>query len=201
MSIFTALAKGFLSIPASMYYAVQKGHESAYLSGLLKAQKAPIPVISVGNLLLGGSGKTPFAIYLADLFYKHGLRPAIVSRGYKGSYQEDYLVVGDGGAEGPLAEPTECGDEPYLISSRLPHVPVIVGRKRIHPVVAAHKLFGSDVAILDDGFQHLGLARNADIVLINGSEDAMFPLGRLREPISALKRANLVVIVGHGLVV
>ena len=197
MSMLAALVKGFLSIPAALYYVVQKGHESAYRTGLLKAQKAPIPVISVGNLLLGGSGKTPFTIYLANLLYKCGLQPAIVSRGYRGAYRADYLVVGDGGAGRPLVEPAECGDEPYLISSRLPHIPVLVGRKRIHPLLAAKKLFDCDLAVLDDGFQHMQLTRDVDIVLLNGSEDAIFPQGKLREPLSALKRADMVIIVGR----
>lgn len=197
MSTLAALVKGFLSIPAAMYSVVQKSHASAYRIGLLKVWTAPIPVISVGNLLLGGSGKTPFTIYLANLLHRCGLQPAVVSRGYRGTYRADYLVVGDGSTGRPLVNPVESGDEPYLISSRLPHIPVLVGRKRIHPVVAANKLFGCNVVVLDDGFQHLQLARDADIVLLNGSEVAMFPRGRLREPFSALKRADLVIIVGQ----
>ena len=197
MGLLAALTRGLLTVPAAMYFCVQKCHELAYRNGIWKAHKAPIPVISVGNLLLGGSGKTPFVIYLAELIHKYGLQPAVISRGYRGSYKADYLVVGDGRSDEPLVEPFDCGDEPYLISSRLPHIPVLVGRRRIHPVVAANKLFGCNVVVLDDGFQHIRLARDADIVLLNGSEDAMFPLGSLREPKSALRRADIIILSGR----
>jgi len=152
----------------------------------------------VGNLLMGGSGKTPFTIFLADLLRKRGLKPAVVSRGYGGSNWAPYLVVRDDGPGGPIADPSVSGDEPYLIAEHLPGVPVVVGRMRIRPARAAIDLFGCDVIVLDDGFQHLPLKRDADIVLLNGSEDRMFPLGRLREPISALKRAHMVALVGDG---
>jgi tetraacyldisaccharide 4'-kinase len=155
-----------------------------------------MPVISVGNLLMGGSGKTPFVIRLAQLLSAAGRSPAVVSRGYRGTNRAPYLVVGDGASSAPLVSPSVSGDEPFLIARSLPHVPVLVGARRIHPVRAAGDLFGSDVVILDDGFQHLPLLRNADIVLLTGREDRMFPLGALREPFSALSRADVVVLVG-----
>jgi tetraacyldisaccharide 4'-kinase len=185
-----------LSMPAAGYYGVQRLREQFYSWRLLKAAEPPIPVISIGNVLLGGSGKTPFVICVAALLQREGFRPAVVSRGYKGSNRHAYLVVSDGSSGGPAIEPSVCGDEPYLIAKRVPEVPVIVGRQRINPVRAAQELFDADVALLDDGFQHLPLARRLDIVLLNGSEDRMFPLGRLREPLSALKRADVVVLAG-----
>jgi tetraacyldisaccharide 4'-kinase len=185
-----------LAIPAASYYGVQRLREQFYSWGLLKGVEPPIPVISVGNVLLGGSGKTPFVIYLAKLLQREGFRPAVVSRGYKGSNRHPYLVVSDGSSGEPAAEPSVCGDEPYLIAKRGSGVPVIVGGRRIHPVTAAAELFHADVALLDDGFQHLPLARRLDIVLVNGSEDHMFPLGRLREPLSALRRADVVMLAG-----
>ena len=166
--------------------------------GFLSQRKAPVPVISVGNLLLGGAGKTPFVIFLAGMLKNRGLKPAVVSRGYRGTSRAPYLVVGDGSSGEPLVGPDVCGDEPYLIAKRLPDVPVIVGRKRIYPVRAAHELFGCNVVVLDDGFQHLPLKRDADIVLLNGSEDHMFPWGRLREPLSALRRADIVMLMARG---
>jgi tetraacyldisaccharide 4'-kinase len=187
-----------LSFPAAGYYAVQKVREKAYGWGVLSQRKAPVPVISVGNLLLGGTGKTPFVIFLAGLLKNRKLKPAVVSRGYRGTSRAPYLVVGDGSSGEPLAGPDACGDEPYLIAKRLPDVPVIVGRKRIYPVRAAHELFGCNVVVLDDGFQHLPLKRDADIVLLNGSEDHMFPWGRLREPLSALRRADIVMLTAEG---
>jgi tetraacyldisaccharide 4'-kinase len=190
------LERGLLAVPACVYHAVQKTREELYAFGLLRAEDGGIPVVSVGNLLMGGSGKTPFVLYLAELFRNRGFRPAVVSRGYRGNYSEPYVVVSDGRSWKPLVEPEICGDEPYLLAARLRNVPVVVGRRRIHPVQVARDRFDSDLVLLDDGFQHLQLARDVDIVLINGTEDGMFPLGRLREPISALRRAHMIVLMG-----
>ncbi len=195
MTTGSSALNALLSVPAAGYCSVQKIREKVYDWGILSPHRAPVTVISVGNLLLGGSGKTPFAIYLAALLANRGLKPAVVSRGYRGTSRAPYLVVGDGSSSAPLVGPDACGDEPYLIAERLPDIPVIVGRKRIYPVKAAEELFGCNIVVLDDGFQHLPLRRDADIVLLNGSEDHMFPWGRLREPLSALKRADIVVLV------
>ncbi len=191
------IARAVFLLPTAGYHAVQKLRETAYKWGLLVGSQPPVPVVSVGNILLGGSGKTPFVIYLAELLRNKGMKPAVVSRGYRGTYRDDYLVVGRGDSSPPVAGPTEAGDEPFLIASRLPDIPVIVGRKRIHPVRAAQKLFGSDLVILDDGFQHLELKRTVDMVLLKGTEDEMFPLGGLREPLSALERAHMVILTGQ----
>jgi tetraacyldisaccharide 4'-kinase len=195
MSSDVSLLKAMLALPAAGYHAVQRIRAKAFEWGLLKARSAPIPVISVGNLLMGGSGKTPFVIALVGLLQGHGMKPAVVSRGYRGTNRKEFLVVGDGTGGSPLVEPSVCGDEPYLIAERLPNTPVLIGRRRLNPARAASKLFGCDVIVLDDGFQHLPLKRDVDIVLVNGSEDSMFPLGSLREPLSALARANVVVLV------
>lgn len=197
MGLARFLTDAFLTIPSTGYYAVQKIREKAYENGLFSSAKANIPVISIGNLLMGGSGKTPAVIFLADMLFREGLKPVIVSRGYRGRYREPFLVVSDGIGPHPTAGPDVAGDEPYLIARRLPHIPVVVGRKRIHPVRAAIERFQGNVVILDDGFQHLALKRDTDIVLINGLEDRMFPLGRLREPFSALRRADILVLMGR----
>lgn len=230
----------FVSAVAAVGYgAVQTWRAKAYEWGMLTSHQAPIPVVSVGNLLMGGSGKTPFVIRLAELLSgrnvlsgrstscaadgkpqfpskdrppslhrtceseaeaeKTARRPykvAVVSRGYHGTNRAPYLVVGDGASAAPLVPPSVSGDEPFLIARSLPHVPVLVGAKRFHPVLAAARLFGCHVVILDDGFQHLPLHRHADIVLLTGREDRMFPLGWLREPFSALSRADVAVLVG-----
>ncbi len=185
-------------IPAACYFAVQKTRAQAYLWRILKNREAGVPVLSVGNLLMGGSGKTPFTIYLATLLVKLGCRPAIVSRGYRGNNRDKFLVVGDGQSGEPLVGPSISGDEPFLMAKRLPKIPVLVGRRRIHAVEAAENFFGCNVIVLDDGFQHLQMERDLDIVLLSGKEDRMFPLGRLREPISALSRADLLVLVGSA---
>jgi tetraacyldisaccharide 4'-kinase len=200
MSSVLSPVNALLSFPAAAYYAVQKTREKAYSWGMLSQETGPVPVISVGNLLLGGTGKTPFVIYLSEMLRNRGMTPAVVSRGYGGTNRAPYLVVGDGSSGEPLVGPDACGDEPYLIAERLPDVPVIVGHRRIYPVRAALEMFGCSVVVLDDGFQHLALKRDADIVLLKGSEDHMFPWGRLREPLSALKRANIVVLVAEAAV-
>jgi tetraacyldisaccharide 4'-kinase len=184
------------AVPAAGYYGAQKIRAQFYSWGLLEQKKPPITVVSVGNVLLGGSGKTPFVLYLAELLRQEGFNPAVISRGYKGSNRHDYLVVNDGRSCEPLVAASVAGDEPYLIANSAREIPVIIGRERIHPVKAAYELFHCDVAVLDDGFQHLPIARQLDIVLVNGSEDRMFPLGRLREPLSALRRADVVMLAG-----
>lgn len=103
------------------------------------------------------------------------------------------MVAGDGTSL-PVIDPSVSGDEPYLMATRLPDVPVLVARRRMEGVQAAKRLFAIDVAVLDDGFQHLELKRDVDIVLLNGYEDRMFPLGCLREPFSALMRAHIIVM-------
>lgn len=197
MSASSLPLTALLSIPAAGYHAVQKLRGKAYLWGLLPRTKAPVRVISVGNLLLGGSGKTPLVVSLAKMLLSRGLKPAVVSRGYRGTNRLPFLVVGDGTNREPMVGPSVCGDEPYLIAQRLPGVPVIIGRKRINPVLAALDQFDCNVILLDDGFQHLPLYRDIDIVLLTGAEDRMFPLGFMREPISALRRAQIIVLVGE----
>ncbi|MBI5568812.1 MAG: tetraacyldisaccharide 4'-kinase [Desulfomonile tiedjei] len=186
--------RGLLFFPAACYYAVQRIWAQSFAWGIATAKRASVPVISVGNLLMGGSGKTPMVIFLAEMLRSRGMRPAVISRGYRGSSREPYLVVSDGRAGPPLVRCSVAGDEPYLMAQRLGDVPVVIGRKRIHPVEAAARLFGCDVAVLDDGFQHLELQRDVDIVLLSGTEDSMFPMGRLREPFSALARADIAVL-------
>ncbi len=193
-----SLLDAVYSLPAALYYGVQKSRELAYRAEIFKGVRAPVPVVSVGNILMGGSGKTPFAIFLAGAAVRNGRRPAIVSRGYKGTNRAPFLVVGDGSSTHPLVSPEVSGDEPWLMAWKLPGIPVLVGRKRVHPATAAAEQFGCDMVILDDGFQHMQLHRDLDIVLVDGSEDYMFPRGRLREPVSALRRADTVCYGGPG---
>jgi tetraacyldisaccharide 4'-kinase len=198
MKIGSAIPDALSVIPAAGYHVVQRAWEKLFVWGVRKARQASIPVLSVGNLVMGGSGKTPFAIFLATMLQDMGMKPALISRGYRGNNRAPYLVVSDGFSGAPLAGPDLAGDEPFLMARRLSTVPVLVGRKRIFPVQAAFTLFGCNVAVLDDGFQHHDLKRDLDIVLLTGREDRMFPAGHLREPISALKRADVVVLTGQN---
>jgi tetraacyldisaccharide 4'-kinase len=164
-----------------------------YRSGALASARAASPVISVGNLTFGGTGKTPFVELLARRLRFEGWTPAIVSRGY-GRRSKGVVVVSEGG--GPLVGPDEGGDEPVAMARRAPGVPVIVGERRADAARAALGQ-GADLIILDDGFQHLALARDVNLLLLDAADPfgggELPPRGRLREPLSALARADAVV--------
>ncbi len=196
MSSLLKLARSAAWIPAGAYGLVQRAWAEAHARGLLRSVSPPVPVISVGNIVMGGSGKTPMVMWLAERLTEDGIRCAVVSRGYKGAYRERTLTVGDGKGGVPLVSSVLSGDEPWLMAARLPHIPVIAARKRIDGVELAARKFDCRAAILDDGFQHLSLRRSMDIVLMNGRENAMFPQGKLREPFSALTRADAIVLTG-----
>lgn len=168
----------------------------AYKQGSLKQTKLPVPVISVGNLSVGGTGKTPVTIDLARKLVKAGHKVGILSRGYMRKSKAPLVVVSDG--KKVLVDSQDSGDEPYLIAKSVPEAVVIVGSKRTETATHAIKEFDCDIILLDDGFQHLSIARDCDIVLWDYNDDPesmnLLPAGRLREPISALARANWVVI-------
>lgn len=160
--------------------------DALYRLGALRAARAPLPVICVGNIVLGGSGKTPLVIEIASSLAASGRRPAVISRGYRGSWEVPGGILSEG--RGPLATWREGGDEPTLIASRVPSAGVFVGRDRLASCrLAASR--GFDVAVLDDGFQHRRLARDLDIALYD-------PASRLalRESPAALRRASAVVV-------
>lgn len=165
---------------------------------LLKSARLPVPVLSVGNLTMGGTGKTPMVRYLARLLRAKGLRPAIVSRGYGGKATGKVNIVSDGVKV--LLSAEMAGDEPFMLAGALPGVPVLTGHERAR--VANHALseFGADCLIMDDGFQHLAVQRDLDLVLFSAGtllgNGRVFPGGELREPISALGRAHGFVITG-----
>ena len=180
-----------------LYGLAMKIREKMYNQGLLRQNSLPVPVISVGNLVLGGTGKTPTVRPLAKLLLQHGYHPAIISRGYGGRAKLMVNVVSDGHTI--FLSPEQAGDEPYLLAEALP-VPVLTGTRRLHPCRRAVEDFNADVLILDDGFQHLAIRRDIDIVLFDGSclagNKRIFPGGILREPVSALHRCHAFVITG-----
>jgi tetraacyldisaccharide 4'-kinase len=167
-----------------------------YQIGFLKRVKLPAKVISVGNITVGGTGKTPVVIDLAKRFTDAGYKVAVLSRGYKRKSKEAYVVVSDG--NGNFASCEESGDEPFLIAKSVPKSVVIVGSKRVETGRIACEKYGCNLILLDDGFQHWALARDLDIVLIdyydNPENDALLPAGRLREGLDALRRAQYVVV-------
>lgn len=154
-----------------------------------------VPVISIGNLTVGGAGKTPLVMAVAEWIRSEGKRPAILSRGF-GRKSASPLIVCDGNRI--LGEAVDTGDEPLMLARRLRDVPVLVGSERMETGRIAIRRFHPDVLILDDGFQHRKVARDLDAVVLDATcpfgNGWLIPAGPLREPLSALKRADLVVL-------
>ena len=178
------------------YRAAASAHRVGYTSGVRRRRRLPCPVVSIGNLTLGGTGKTPLTEWTAQWYRRQGWRVAVLSRGYGGEATEQPQVVSAG--DGPVADWRTAGDEAVLLARRLPGVPVLVGRDRYASGLYACKRFGAQVLVLDDGFQHHALHRDCDIVLIDASNPfghgALLPRGTLREPLGALRRAQVVVL-------
>lgn len=187
----------FLSIPYGGTIALRN---HLYDRGRLRQEKLPCPVVSVGNLTVGGTGKTPTVILLSKLFKERGRRPVVLSRGYGGSAKAFLNVVSDGNRV--LMGWREAGDEPVMIAGALPGIPVLTGPGRILTGKAAVERFGADILILDDAFQHRALFRDIDIVLIDAARPFgngfLFPRGPLREPPDSLRRANILLRTGDA---
>jgi tetraacyldisaccharide 4'-kinase len=173
---------------SAIYGGVVGARNALYERRLLRARSLDGVVISVGNLSTGGSGKTPFVILLGELLKGRGIEFDVLSRGY-GRKTRGVRLVEPGG----LAE--DFGDEPLLIARRL-QAPVVVGENRYEAGQFAESRFGPQMHLLDDGFQHRGLARDFDIVLVTPEDarDRLLPAGRLREPLQSLARADAVVL-------
>jgi tetraacyldisaccharide 4'-kinase len=166
-----------------------------YRWGICKQKRLKAKVISVGNITVGGTGKTPLVIYLAEKLKERNKNVAILSRGYKRKNKKMLELTqktrGEFGWE-------DVGDEPYLISRRLADVPIMVSKQRDISGQCAIEKYGTDILILDDGFQHLRLFRNLDIVVIDAinpfGNGRLLPAGMLREPLSSLKRADVFIL-------
>ncbi len=181
---------------SGLYGGVVRLRRQLYCQGTLPARALPCPVISVGNLTVGGTGKTPMVIHLAELILALGYRPAIISRGYKGLAEKNGMVVSDG--HSLLCDARKAGDEPYLMATLLPTVPVIVGRDRYSAGLDAIRRFEPDVILLDDGFQHLRLKRDLNLLLLDAQNPFgnthLLPRGTLREPATCLKCADAIIM-------
>lgn len=173
---------------SAVYGGVVGARNALYERRLLRSRSLQGTVISVGNLSFGGSGKTPFVILLGELLKARGIQIDVLSRGY-GRVTRGVRLVEPGGL------PADFGDEPLLIARRL-QAPVIVGEDRYEAGRFAESRFGPQMHLLDDGFQHRGLARDFDIVLVTPEDarDRLLPAGRLREPLESLRRADAVVL-------
>lgn len=175
-----------------LYGAAVKIRLALYSSGLLKTREIGCKVVSVGNITVGGTGKTPTVEFIARSLHDMGFKVAIVSRGYRRTGKGIVDVVSDG--HQLLLGPEEAGDEPYMLARRLKKIPVIVGTDRYEAGRYALERFYLDVIILDDGFQHIRLKRDIDILLVDGEKGVgngyLLPRGPLREPLTAMKRAG-----------
>ena len=173
---------------ASLFGLSVRVRNALYDRSILRGQKLAGPVVSVGNLSVGGSGKTPFVILLGDLLKTRGVKFDVLSRGYGRQTKGVALVEPGGWAR-------DFGDEPLLMARRL-GVPVVVGENRYQAGVFAERKFGAQLHLLDDGFQHRALTRDFDIVLVTPEDarDHLLPAGRLREPLASLGRADAVVL-------
>ena len=196
ISLLNLLGRPFSPI----YGFFMKLREKLYGSGLFASYLMPVPVISVGNLTMGGTGKTPAVEAIARLLQKIGYRPAVISRGYKGTAAEKANLVAD--TNSVLLDVKTAGDEPVMLARALPGIPVLTGTKRLYPCKLATKKLGCTALILDDGFQHLAIKRTVNLVLFNATTLAgnsrVFPGGELREPISSLNRADAFLLTGVG---
>lgn len=169
-----------------------------YNRGWMRTLSPPLPLLSVGNVVAGGTGKTPLTILLAQQLSKE-MKVAVISRGYRSQRgsSSSPLVVSRG--EGPCCAVAECGDEPYLIAKRVPQAIVVVHPHRFSACRVAQQL-GAEFLLLDDGFQHRQLMRQWDVVTLNVqdplSRGAFLPRGFLRDSPRALKRADLIVLMG-----
>ena len=176
--------------------AVLKLRGFLYQKGFLKTNRLPCKVISVGNLAVGGTGKTPMTLYLAGLVQRLGYRPVVISRGYKGRAEKSGGIVSNGKTILMTAE--MAGDEPVMMAENMKNVPVLVGRDRFKIGLLAMEKFSPDVIILDDAFQHLKLSRDIDLVLLDDrhpfGNHHLLPRGILREPVSALARGSAFVM-------
>jgi len=184
-----------LLIPFSLLnWGIQLARVACFQIGIFKKRRLKARVISVGNLTMGGSGKTPAVALIAGILQEKGNRPAVLTRGYGRSRKsKSPLIVSDGFKI--FTEQEIAGDEPYLLAKNLRDIPVIVGRDRRLAGQIILDQFHCDTLILDDGFQHLSLVRDFNLCLINCNatnilDDRVFPSGNLREPLSQLARAD-----------
>ena len=196
-----ALVRLALAPFSVLYSGVIELYKWLYRAGVLKSVGAPCRVISIGNLTMGGVGKTVAVQSLARTLQGEGIRCVVVSYGFRAAMRGDYAVVSDGVSVRLTAE--EAGDEAVMVATSLPGVPVVIGRRRALAALAAAHLFQPQVIILDDGFQHWRLRRDVDLVLLDArrplGNGRVFPAGSLRERPASLQRSTALVLTRSDL--
>ncbi len=183
---------------SAIYGAAARWRRRWYARNPLLRRRLTRPVVSVGNLRVGGAGKTPMVEHLARLLATAGEQPVVLTRGYRRRVAPDGVtVVSD--RERVLASVDTAGDEPLMLARHLPGIPVLVCGDRYQAGVLAERRFGASVHILDDGFQHLALERDVDLLLVGPDdlEDAVLPAGRLREPLDAASLVDALVVAAE----
>lgn len=193
--IDSPLNRALFYAPAKLYELVVRARRILYKNRIFKTRRLRTPVISVGNLTIGGTGKTPCVAFLANFLNGQGYRLSILSRGYKRS-SRGRVEVSNG--RNLLCGPLEAGDEPYLLAKSCPGVRVVVDADRYAAGRWLEERVPVSAFILDDAYQHLRLARDLNLLLLDAGERledaAMIPFGRLREPLDALNRADAVIV-------
>ncbi|MFH1851087.1 MAG: tetraacyldisaccharide 4'-kinase [Candidatus Neomarinimicrobiota bacterium] len=193
IKLFTHPLRYLLFPLALFYWGVIFWRNLFYTIGFFVTHRLPCRVVSIGNLSLGGTGKTPAVIYLAQLLLQHGRRVAILSRGYGRSTSGTRLVT-----DGQTVETDWrlVGDEPCLMARQLHGIPIVVDENRYRGGVYLFQNYDPDIILLDDAFQHRNLERDVDVVLMNAldtvADHKLFPYGRLREPWFHLRRADII---------
>lgn len=190
------LLRGVLAGLACVYAGGLKVYLLPYRKGWRKQTKLPCPVISIGNVTVGGTGKTPMTQRVCEFLTERGLKVCVLNRGYRGGNEHSVAVVSD--TRRVLLDAQAAGDEAHLLARMLPGVPVLVGKDRRLSGALAWEEFRPDVIVLDDGMQFYQLHRDLDIALVDASHPFdngwTFPRGLLREPPSHLRRAGCIVL-------
>ncbi len=186
----------FLMPLCGLYSLIAMIRNYCYNVGIFKQQKLPCVVISIGNIVVGGTGKTPTVAAIAKMLQNNETKVAILLRGYKRKSDNEITIVSDG--KNLLCSREESGDEANMLAHQLSEIPIIVGKQRYLIGEAAISKFNSQVLILDDGYQHRRLARDLDILIIDATQPygtgSLLPIGTLREPKSSIKRADIILL-------
>lgn len=188
--------------PATALYRLGMQRRRTRCLGRQAGERTPCPVISIGNISVGGTGKTPLVDWVATLLKNRGYKVAVVGRGYGGAFSQQGAVVSDG--ETVFLDAREAGDEALLHARHLPGVAVVIGRDRHEAIQRAVERCGANVVLLDDGFQYWSVPRQLDMVLLSTlapwTNGHLLPRGRLREEPAALSRAGAVILTRANLV-